>query len=321
MLSLLGCINAQAQPSADSLEALFSGAKRSVPLAFGMSVAIPGLGQAYNRSWVKAAVAIAGEATVLLLYNSWRQQGVDGRNAYRDQAHTHWSPVRYAHWLNDYTQYLNELPGGRLVDTPPVEISSSLSSINFAQPDTWAQSDQLAVRSLIREIQRVERILYHGGTGAAFSHVLPYFGEQQYYELIGKYFQYAPGWDDYVALIKNGRITWIDENGRFIPSIEPEASGSGEGKANVSARFYRYAEDHADANAYLRRASRITTLLIANHVLAAIDAAVFARIHNRRMHVRFGLLQDIDGTHFAPQLSFKFLLNPRSSNSVNRIID
>ena len=306
VVSFLVSISVQAQPSADSLETLFSSSRRSAPLAFGMSALVPGAGQAYNRDWIKAAVAIAGEATVLILYTSWRKQGVDGRNAYETQAHTHWSPVRYAYWLNDYRQYLNQLPDARPIDISPVEISASLSSIDLAKPDTWTQSEQLAVRSLIQEIRRVERAVYHGDTGAAFSHVLPFFGEQQYYELIGKYFQYAPGWDDYVALTRDGRITWIDENGEFIASIEPEAGGPGNTKSNVSDRFYRYADDHADANGYLRRASRVTALLVANHVIAAVDAAIFARLHNRSIQLRFGFMEDIHGrTYIAPQLSFR----------------
>ncbi len=297
--------NVQAQPTADSLDALFSTSKKSVPLAFGMSAIVPGAGQVYNRNWIKAAVAIAGEAAVLLLYRSWHQKGNDGRDAYQMEAHAHWSPVRYASWLNDYMQYLNHLPGGRPVTANPIEISSLLSSIDLTNPDAWSQSDQLAVRSLIQEIRRVEGAVYNSSTGAAFSHVLPFFGEQQYYELIGKYFQYAPGWDDYVALTRNGQATWITEDGEFVPSIEPETSGSADRKAHVSPRFYQYADNHADANTYLRRASRITTLLIANHILAAVDAAVFARLHNRRMQVSLGLLGDMQGrTYVAPRLHF-----------------
>ncbi len=298
-------INVQAQPTSDSLETLFSSSRKSVPLAFGMSAIVPGAGQAYNRSWIKAAVAIAGEATVLLLYRSWHQKGTDGRNAYQMEAHAHWSPIRYASWLNDYMQYLNRLPGGQPVTAAPIDISPLFSSINLTNPDTWSQSEQLAIRSLIQEIRRVEGVVYSGNTGAAFSHVLPFFGEQQYYELIGKYFQYAPGWDDYVALMRDGQVTWINENGEFIPSIEPETGESGDTKAHVSSRFYGYADSHADANTYLRRASRITTLLIVNHVLSAVDAAIFARLHNRRVQVSLGLLGDMQGrTYVAPRLSF-----------------
>ena len=105
--------------------------------------------------------------------------------------------------------------------------------------------------------------------------------------------------------MRDGQVTWIDENGEFIPSIEPETGESGDTKVHVSSRFYRYADNHADANTYLRRASRITTLLIANHVIAAVDAAIFARLHNRRVQMSLGLLDDMQGrTYIAPRLSF-----------------
>ncbi len=305
-------IQVQAQPRADSLAEVFMSPTRSVPLAFGMSAILPGAGQAYNQEWIKAGIALASEAAVLLLYSSWRQRGIDGRDAYQIDAHSHWSPVRYAYWLNEYTDYLNQLPDGRPITVSPVEIPELLFGINLNQPDTWTQSEQLAVRSLILEIRRVEGSIYHAETGAAFSHVLPFFGEQQYYELIGKYFQYAPGWDDYTALMRDGRITWIDENGNYIASIEPEAGEAGSVKPHVSARFYQYADDHGNANTYLRRASRITTLLIVNHMLAAVDAAVFSRIHNRRIQFGLGLMSDHQGrAHIAPHM--RFSLNSHSA--------
>ncbi len=54
-------------------------------------------------------------------------------------------------------------------------------------------------------------------------------------------------------------------------------------KPNVSPTFFRYAEDHGEANDYLRRASRVSLFFVVNHLIAAIDAAVFAKIHNDRL--------------------------------------
>ena len=295
ILSLaFGSVSAQAQPRADSLETLFT-SQRSVPLAFGLSAVIPGAGQAYNRHWIKSAAAIAVEATIIALNRSWLRDGRDGRRMYQGEVHQNWSALRYAYWLNDYAAYLNQLPDGRTVDAAPVAISADLQTIDLTQPDGWSSSQRLAVRDLILEIRRLEGSLYHALTGASLSHKLPFFAEQQYYELVGKYYQYAPGWSDYEALLRDGRPTWIDDNGQFIDAIDPEVSTPDGNRPYVSDRFLAYAKQHADANTLLRRARRISSVLFVNHLLAALDAAIFARMNNLRVDASLQLMRDVDG--------------------------
>ena len=287
--------------SASSLRAsLLHGAsaaaqQKSVPLAFGASVLVPGLGQAYNRHWTKAAIALGAEVTIITLYANWRSKGNSGRDHYRSVAHQDWSPLRYAHWLNDYVQYLNARPGGQAITASPVDITPELLAIDFQQPDSWTQGQALLVRSLFLAIRGVEGQVYHPETGAFFSHKLPFFGEQQYYELVGKYFQFAPGWEDYQFILRDGVPTWMDAEGNFLASIDPELTAVDGSKPNVSQAFHQYARDHASANTYLRRASRITILLIVNHLLAAVDAAVFAKLHNNRLRARVYLSPDEAG--------------------------
>ncbi len=261
-------------------------AGQSVPLAFGLSALVPGAGQAYNNDWIKASVAAAAELSLLWAWYSWRSKGIDGRDGYQATAHVHWSPVRYALWLNDYVTYLNTLPGGIPVGAEPIVLDASLFGVDLSQPDAWTQDQQVAVHRLILEIRAVEALVYHPETGARFSHQLPFFGEQQYYELVGKYFQFAPGWDDYVFLIRDGLPTWVDSDGIFIASIDPEQTASDGSKPNVSPRFYAYAERHAEANNFLRRASRVTALFFVNHLLAAAEAAISAKLHNSRLRTR-----------------------------------
>jgi hypothetical protein len=130
--------------------------------------------------------------------------------------------------------------------------------------------------------------MFHPETGASFSHVLPYFGEQQYYELIGKYFQFAPGWEDYPE--------W-EIDGMYTVAIDPQRSDGEGGKVNVSPNFYSYARDHARSQDLLRRASRVTSLIIVNHIISAIDAAVFSRLHNDRLSARMEMVNDEAGRH------------------------
>jgi len=77
-------------------------------------------------------------------------------------------------------------------------------------------------------------------------------------------------------------------------------TGSDGSKPNVSTTFYSYARDHADAQDLLRRASRISTLLVFNHLLAGIDAAVSAKLFNdrlaRQLDTYMGLAWDSGGS-------------------------
>ena len=280
--------NAKPQP------VLVANRRRSVPLAFGLSAVVPGLGQVYNKQWTKAAVALGAEAAIFAGYTTWRSRGVDGRDAYQAFAHNLWSPLRYAQWLNDYIVYL-ETEFGTPINASPINITDQVRGIDFQNPNGWTEEQRLILRGLFIEIRTVEDKVYHPETGASFSHKLPFFGEQQYYELVGKYFQFAPGWEDYEFIMVDGNPTWIDGQGNFIQSIAPEMTAADGSKPNVTDTFFRYAEDHGQANDYLRRASRVSILFVLNHLISAVDAAIFAKMHNNRLQTSVQMTQDVSG--------------------------
>lgn len=238
--------------------------------AFAMSAVLPGAGQAWNGQWVKAAVAIAVETALVTGYVVTRRRGLDAEDEFRAFAHEDWSPAQYAEWINDYRVYLQE-EVGTSITAPPVEI---VESVDFSNPSSWTRAERSAVDDMFNQIRAIERQSIHPETGAAFSHQLPDFGDQQYYELIGKYFQFAPGWFDYPD--------WVTDDGMFTQAIDPEVSGPGGTKLSVSDTFYDYARDHAHAQDVLRTASRISIFFIVNHLVAGIDAAVTARIRRNR---------------------------------------
>ena len=282
----------QEMPGRQMSGPISASAPRSVPMAFGMSLALPGLGQAYNRNWVRSAAAAALEGGLLIAYFSWKDQGREGERAYQAYAHRFWDPRQYASWLNDYAGWLKtDAPPDRPL---PASAISPPSGIDFGAPQTWTDADRQVVREFFDAMRAVEREIWHPETGAAFSHEIPYFGEQQYYELIGKYFQFAPGWTDYPAW-KNGED--------FTDAIDPERTGADGSKPNVQGRFLDYAEDHARANTLLRRASRASAFLVLNHALAAFDAAISARLRNRRIQTSMALNYAGYGTRRAPELS------------------
>lgn len=262
---------------------------RSVPLALGLSAVVPGLGQAYNKQWVKAIVGLGLEAAIITSSIVWDNKGRDLEDAFQQYAHAFWDPGRYATWLNDYSEFLQE-NFATPIDAAPIEIPTG---IDFQQPGTWSEADWRTMNQFFGQIRAIEGDVIHPETGAAFSHKLPDFSEQQYYELIGKYFQFAPGWSDYGG---GSETPWLNEDGTYSAYIDPELTGANGSKPNVSDRFLKYADDHAEANDYLRRASRVSALLLANHFLAAIDAAISAKLHNDRLTTRLQLTHNLDGT-------------------------
>ncbi len=258
--------------------------RRSVPLAFALSAVLPGAGQAYNRQWVKALVGISVEAALVTGYVVWRGRGLDEERAYQAFANANWDPIRYSAWLNDYQVFLNQEFNAGL---DPFVIEAP-SGIDFTNPGAWSAADRQVVDAFFAQIRSVERRVFHPETGAAFSHQLPNFGDQQYYELIGKYFQFAPGWRDYPV--------WVDAEGNFTVAIDPEMTGPNGEKPNVSEMFFAYAEDAEHANDLLRRASRLSLFFIVNHLVAGIDAAISSKLHNERIDTSFGLSYGPDGS-------------------------
>src|SRR5690606_11644882 len=215
------------------------------------------------------------EAALVLGYVDARRQGLDEEDAYEVYAHQHWSPVQYAAWLEDYSEWLPGV-GRRLID------ASGVAGVDFTRPEAWSAAERQRVRAFFDAIRAVEGAVYHPETGASFSHKLPYFAEQQYYELIGKYFQFAPGWEDYPA--------WREgEDGPFGGAIDPEQTGPNGEKVNVHGRFWEYDDMTEHANDLLRRASRLTAFVVVNHLVAALDAAVFAKLHNDRLQTELTL--------------------------------
>ena len=256
--------------------------QRIVPLAFGLSAIVPGAGQAYNRHWVKAGVTLAAEVFIITSGIVWRRQGLDLEDDYINYAHGFWEPTKYASWLNDYSQFIQANLQAN-VTAPPVTIPTG---IDFTRPELWTDAEWQQVDAFFGQIQTLERQMFHVETRAAFSHTLPDFSEQQYYELVGKYYQFAPGWEDYPE--------WIVE-GDYQPAIDPSQTAADGSRPNVSPRFFQYSDDHAHANDVLRRASRVSMLLVVTHLVSAFEAAISAKLHNDRLAPTLGFAMSPEG--------------------------
>ena len=195
--------------------------KKSVVLAGVLSGILPGAGEVYiggTTNYIKAGALFLIEATSIYYSISYNQRGDAQTNFFQNFADQRWSVVRYAQWINDNTN----------------GVKVTIYAPDAQHPTPWQQVDWASLNAAEDAI---------GATG--FTHKLPPHGEQQYYELIGKYPQYARGWED-------------DDQPSNPDYQTPE--------------FHWYAVMRGDANDLYKISARGTAILYVNHVLSILDA-------------------------------------------------
>ncbi|MEW6511394.1 MAG: hypothetical protein AB1428_10580 [Bacteroidota bacterium] len=208
-------------------------ARKSPWLAAGLSLALPGAGEFYAESYWKSAAFFAVEAAVWIVAYTYDKKADRQTDFFQNYANEHWSVYRYAVYARD-----NLAPA-----------AGDYSGLIIPGTDgryPWERVDWVVLNRMERDI------------GGYYSHTLPRWGEQQYYELIGKYPQFNQGWDD-----------------------APPAFNYGD---PLTGRFLYYADERGKANRYYETASTMVTIAIVNHILSAIDAAWSAGSYNRGLH-------------------------------------
>jgi hypothetical protein len=235
--------------------------RRSPWLAGSFSLAVPGAGEFYSESYVKSGIFFAVEVAAWIVAHTYDKKGDRQTNIFQDYADGRWSVVRYVEWVERYRGQLN----------PNAQYEDPISSNDTGLPP-WLRVDWIKLNQMEREIGR--------RTGNGFTHSLPPRPEQQYYELIGKYHQYAGGWDD----------AWSGNT----PLITADDIVAG----TVSPRFLEYSRMRGKANDYYNTASTVVGIVVVNHVLSALDAFFTATRFNKSIHAEARL--DMHETPYGP---------------------
>jgi hypothetical protein len=211
-----------------------SNSKKSPYIAGILSAIMPGAGEVYvggTTNYIKAGALLLIEATAIYYDISYNKRGDAQTNYFQNLADQHWSVVKYAEWINANTS------GPKV----PIDPNTSLPP--------WKRVNWTALNVAEDSI---------GAVG--FTHHLPIHGYQQYYELIGKYPQYARGWDDYVS------------------TSNPDYH---------SPLFDFYSKARGDANDLYKIASRGAAFIYVNHLLSLIDAVWSAVSFNKDIALNF----------------------------------
>jgi hypothetical protein len=168
--------------------------QKSPILAGTLSAIIPGAGEIYTGDYLKAVLFLAVEGVTLYLNYHYNKKGDDQTIFFQNYADQYWSVVRYAEWLNQWSDKLGS----------KVNIQIRINPDNNLKP--WQRVNWDDLNTVERSISQ-------------FSHTLYPYGHQQYYEMIGKYPQYSQGWDDSKFALGQYSIVgeyYTDTKGKFI---------------------------------------------------------------------------------------------------------
>ena len=214
------------------------------------SLVIPGTGQYHSERYTKAAIFLGAEVALIAYAFISENNGDKKTEEFQKYAEAHWSAERYARWIEAYGK----------ADYGPTSI-------------TFTESDFAAIRNNhdYSKINAWEQ----GSHSEGFSHQLPRYKEQQYYELIGKYHQFKFGWDQYPDTDNNG-----------IPDSDNKQYDN---YFSAEAQVNAYAAERAKANDYYYAASFAASVIVINHVLSALDAYVSTKSFNNEVSATLGL--------------------------------
>lgn len=230
-------------------------------LALLSSGLLPGSGQLVNKNWIRGGLYAALEAAAIYMVIEFDNRGDRGKRRYENYADQNWSVTQYAKWLVDYHD-ANGLDNSAL--------ENLRSMVQELEPafDTDIDWNNIDI-DILRSVERQTRFVTPDNlSNSNFSHILPGYGSQQYYELISKYYQFQAGWQDYYG--------YHEANSTSPYIISRDGS-------YASDMFFRGASLADDFNNDLRTSKNFTLILIANHVLSAFDSFFTFKLKQNRI--------------------------------------
>ncbi len=125
--------------------------------------------------------------------------------------------------------------------------------------------------------------------GHYYSHRLAPYDDQQYYEMIGKYQQFNSGWNDFYS----DDYIYTDTYSYGDP---------------LTPTFYWYADERGKANHYYDISNLAVKILVANHIISAVEAALSANSYNRSLNAQVKMKSNSIGYNrtFYPELNLSY---------------
>jgi len=240
-IKLTGSLNIDSKISFDESKILFEDNndfslpnKKSIFLAGLFSAVLPGAGEFYTENYLKSAIFAAIEVAAIYIAVTNDKKGDDKTSEFETYANQNWDVKRYAAWSLANAHNINP----EITDVSQYHVFDNKGNVNW------------------NELNRLESAI-----GNYYSHRLAPFGDQQYFEMIGKYQQFNVGWAEFGN----------DPNKPFKYGDAP------------TSQFLYYAGQRGEANDFYSTASTAVKIIIANHIISIADAVWSAKSFNKNL--------------------------------------
>ena len=230
--------------------------EKSPGKAFLLSAIFPGAGEFYAHARWRALAFGSVEIFSWLMYLSSKNKGNDLETKYMRYADTHWD---FDEWMK-YSGS-NELCGPE--HTHPLFITYKKDG---SEQEFMTDKDFRGVYDSLKGVIEIE-----GG-------IISPVKTRDFYENIGKYHQFACGWDDYYETHTINGVTVSD-----TVYMSPDRN--------------HYLHQRKDSNDALKMATNFATVIMFNHLISAFHAQIAAKQYTsepkQEVSWHVGLLTDI----------------------------
>lgn len=247
---------------------------KSPAKAFLLSAVIPGAGELYTGHWARAAAFMGMEALFWSMHFVKKGEGYDLEDEYKADADEQW----------DLDSWLGFAIDAGIEGLGP-DGSHSISGILevyengewVPKEDTYIelkiddQGDFSSIADLNNEIEG-----YKSEYSSQNTRFVP-VRTRDYYENIGKYYQFVAGWSDFTE----SSIQYDEEDSETVVGAKTKLRS-------------KYINKRKDSNDALKMATNFSTAIIVNHVISAFHAQIMAK-HYKPDDVtwNFNLLSDV----------------------------
>lgn len=276
---------------------------KSPLLASGLSLLVPGAGEMYGEDYLLGGILMGVEASLWTGYLVYEIEGDDKTKDYKTFADANFSSEQY------YNAVWQMIP-----DTCRTGFNITHDDLLHMSSASFDSTWQKVSKSLSAFFSPPDHPSYTYST--EFTHQLPTRQEgdkhvldktQQYYEMIGKYHQFAAGWEDFSGWKRDAQ-----------GNLEYDAQGN---PILITGRNYRdytsnkqinvYENMRDEANQAYEVGTNFVMLAVLNRVVSAFDAAyVIKRDFTINTALRFENNQNqpgpISADNYKVSLSFRW---------------